>query len=254
MHYHLLPFMEQDAVYKSTAGNSWYDSPSGNGRSDTVIKTYISPLDPTIQGSGISSDWGNRAQVSYHANWHAFGGGWGEDWQIAGKARIPANFPDGTSSSIAFFERYAQCGPGTAADWNTYRYVSHIWGEDSDGSCFACPGPVTQNYGNNGAWQSPAFWMNLQLVSGAQMPDPGTPPAGYPINPATGDSAFLPYPIQMKPTQKQCDPTALQAMSAGGMLVVMMDGSVRSITPNVTRPTLARAIVPNDGFVLGSDW
>ena len=44
----------------------------------------------------------------------------------------------------------AQCGPGSAADWNTYRYVSHIWAEDSDGSCWACPGPVSQNYGNNG--------------------------------------------------------------------------------------------------------
>jgi hypothetical protein len=38
------------------------------------------------------------------------------------------------------------------------------------------------------------------------------------------------------------------------MLVVMMDGSVRSINVNITRATLARAIVPNDGFILGSDW
>jgi len=253
MHYFLLPYIEQDAVYKQTYGNSWRDSGNG-GRSDTVIKTYISPLDPTVAASGKSADWGNRGQASYHANWHAFGGGWGEDWQVGGKARIPASFPDGTTNTIAFFERYAQCGPGTAADWNTYRYASRIWGEDSDGSCFACPGPVTENYGNNGAWESPAWWMTIapggnKIVT---FDDPSRPPADYPIDRTTGNSRYM-TAIQTKPTQAQCDPTRLQAMSSV-MLVVMMDGSVKSVNPNISVQTLARAVTPNDGFVLGNDW
>src|SRR5947207_988693 len=143
-HYYLTPFIEQDNVFKNTCCDSWGDTPNG-GRADTVIKTYISPSDPSVSTSGLAADWGNRGQASYHANWHAFGGGWGEDWQIAGKARIPASFPTGTSNVIAFVERYTRCGPGTSGDWNSYIYVSHVWGEDSDGGCNACPGPVTEN-------------------------------------------------------------------------------------------------------------
>jgi prepilin-type N-terminal cleavage/methylation domain-containing protein len=250
MHYHLTPYIEQDAVHKQTTGNSWRDTPN-NGRADTVIKTYISPLDPTVT-DGKASDWGNRGQASYHANWHAFGGGWGEDWDVGGRARIPASFPDGTSSTIAFFERYARCGPGTSADWNTYRYASRIWGEDSDGGCFACPGPITENYGNLGAYESPAWWMSINGF-GVSYPDRNTPPADYPINRTTGVSRYMTLP-QVKPTQQECDPTRLQAMSSGGMLVVMMDGSVRSVGTSVDVQTLARAVTPNDGLVLGGNW
>jgi hypothetical protein len=38
------------------------------------------------------------------------------------------------------------------------------------------------------------------------------------------------------------------------MLVVMVDGSVRTVAQNVTVNTLAKAVVPNDRFPLGSDW
>jgi prepilin-type N-terminal cleavage/methylation domain-containing protein len=269
MHYFLLPYIEQNNVYKGTCCNSWRDSGNG-GRSDTVIQVYISPLDPTIEGVGESSDWGNRGQVSYFANWHAFGGGWGEDWQIAGKAKIAASFPDGTSNVIAFMERYAKCGPGTSADWNAYKYVSHIWSEDSDGSCFACPGPVTEYYNpanadnHFGAYQSPAWWMSIGpggATYGVQFPNPNQAPPDYPLNRSNsvingvppGASRYM-TAIQAMPTQQQCDPTRLQALSPGGMLVVMMDGSVRAVSTSVSTATLARAVTPNDGLPLGDDW
>jgi prepilin-type N-terminal cleavage/methylation domain-containing protein len=249
MHFHLLPYIEQGNVHKNTFGNSWQLPP--NGMSRTVIPVYISPLDPTLQGDGRAPDWDNRGQTSYSANWHAFGGGWGEDWQIGGKARLPASFPDGTSNSIAFFERYAQCGAGTSNDWNSYIYASRIWAEDSDGSCFACPGPVTEHYGNNGAYQSPAWWMSIK-GKGVSYDNPTNKPADYPFDNA-GFSKYI-TPIQVAPTVKQCDPTRLQAMSAGGMLVLLMDGSVRSVSASSNMQTLARAIVPNDGLTLGNDW
>jgi prepilin-type N-terminal cleavage/methylation domain-containing protein len=255
MHYHLLPFIEQDAVYKNTCCNSWRDTPNG-GKSDTVIKTYISPLDESASADGLSTEWGNRGMASYHSNWHAFGGGWGEDWQISGKARIPASFPDGTSNVIAFVERYSICGPGTAADWNTYKFVSRIWAEDSDGSCFACPGPVTEFYNNAGAWESPAFWMAIGPGGskfGVQFPNPQSPPRDYPIDKSTGLSRYM-TAIQAQPSIADCDPTRLQAMSAAGMLVVMMDGSVRTVNANISTTTLARALVPNDRLPLGNDW
>jgi prepilin-type N-terminal cleavage/methylation domain-containing protein len=256
MHYYLLPYIEQDVVYKNTCCDSWRDSNNG-GRADSVIPTYLSPCDPSLSGEGLAPDWGNRGQTSYAANWHAFGGGWGEDWQIAGKARIPASFPDGTSNTIAFVEHYARCGlPGaSAANWNAYQYHSRIWAEDSDGSCFACPGPVTEYYGNNGAWESPAWWMTIRPGGGNPVvayTDPSQPPAGYPID-QNGHSQYM-QAMQITPLVDNCDPTRLHAMTPGGMLTLLMDGSCRSVAPGVSTDTLARAFVPADGLDLGSDW
>jgi prepilin-type N-terminal cleavage/methylation domain-containing protein len=251
MHYHLLPYIERNNEHKVTYCNSWRPKNDG-GAADTVIKTYMSPLDHTLESEGKATDWGNRGQTSYHANWHAFGGGWGEDWDVGGRAKIPTSFPDGTSNVIAFVERYARCGPGTAGDWNSYAYSNRIWGEDSGGDCFACPGPITEHYGNNGAYESPAWWMSIK-GHGVGYPNRNSSPFDYPINPDTGISKYI-TAIQTAPSIKQCDPTRLQAMTAGGMLVVMMDGSVRAVSTNTNVQTLARALTPGDGFSLGNDW
>ena len=249
LHHFLLPYIEQDAAFKRSRGNSWRDSGQG-GSSDLVVKTFISPTDPGNEG-GKASDWGNRGQASYHANWHAFGGGWGDDWGSGGHASIPNAFPDGTSSSIGFFERYSKCGPGTANDWNSNIYVSRIWAEDGA----PLPGPVTQHYGGNDAqlaWEAPTFWIDLAGLG--SYPNFNSPPPNYPINLATGQPWPGLTPIQAKPSIKQCNPKGLQASSSGGMLVVLMDGSVRNVSTSISLPTLARVIDPKDGLVLGNDW
>ncbi len=68
-----------------------------------VVKTFISPADPTIQ-EAIAA----RAEVSsYAANAKAFGKG----------PSLTASFPDGTSNTIAFAEHYAyKCG-GTSFEY-----------------------------------------------------------------------------------------------------------------------------------------
>jgi len=84
-------------------------------------------------------------------------------------------------------------------------------------------------------------------------PDKNTVPPDYPIDRTTGNSRYM-TAIQPSPTIEKCDPSRLQALSPAGMLVVMMDGSVRTVSVNVSNTTLARAVTRNDGFVLGSDW
>jgi prepilin-type N-terminal cleavage/methylation domain-containing protein len=246
MHFHLLPYIEQEGIYQHSLIESWRDTNNG-GSADKVVKTYVAPLDPGLPAS--NQTWFTRGATSYSSNWHAFGGGWGEDWQIAGKNRIPAQFPDGTSNVIGFLERYSVCGDGTA--WSSQTYVERIWAEDGQ-----IPNPKGEYYTlNNGgnvfqnqAWFSPCYWIDLSW------PDNGTPyPANYPVDPTTGLSAYQ-TPIQVAPPVKQCQPPRLQTFTLSGLQVVMMDGSVRNINPNISTATLAQAIVPNDGFVLGSDW
>ncbi len=251
MHYHLLPFIEQGNVHKQTCCNSWWYEPYG--RSRTIIPVFISPLDPTIEGNGQASDWDNRGQISYAPNWHAFGGGWDEDWQYGGKARIPRNFPDGTSNIIAFVERYAKCGPGSAADWNSYIYVTRIWADDGE----PLTGPISTCYQNT-SWEAQTFWIDVPSTrcgtGHGYHPNGGIPkPADYPINLVTGKSPYM-TPIQPTPTLQQCGPTRLQSMSDGGMLIVMMDGHVRNVTVATSTDTLARAFTPDDRLPLGSDW
>jgi prepilin-type N-terminal cleavage/methylation domain-containing protein len=246
MHYHLLPYIEQESIYQHSFIEAWRDSPAG-GDADSVVKTYVAPLDPGLPAN--DKTWPSavpRGATSYSSNWHAFGGGWGEDWQIAGKNRMPAQFPDGTSNVIGFFERYSVCGDGTS--WDSSRYVERIWGESGQvpnpkGQFYTTPGS-TQNQ----CWFNPSYWIPLAW------PDNGTPyPPDYPIDTATGLSKYQ-VPIQVAPPVNQCQPPRLASFTTSGLQVSLMDGSVRNINPNISTATLAQAIVPNDGFVLGNDW
>jgi len=231
--YFILPFMEQDNVYKSTAQNSW--------RSEAIIKTFLGPTDPTLPAGGRTWTSGNgRGATSYAANWHAFGGGWGEDWQIGGKARIPGAFPDGTSSTIGYAEWYSVCGPGGGSTGD--KYVERIWGEDGQ-NC----GPLAEpsNRQGNNVRFCPAWW--AYFPGGFQLDNPSQIPvsSGYPLT-------YITLP-QFGVIQNQCDPRRLQGGTAG-INVLLMDGSVRSVSPSVSQLTWAKAILPNDGGVMGNDW
>jgi prepilin-type N-terminal cleavage/methylation domain-containing protein len=263
IHYFLLPYIEQDAVYKkqsvlqtainnNTGSTSWMTKDASDGISLSALKIYTAPNDPSITGDAIT--WDRSGAASYAANWHAFGGGWDDDWQSGGKARIPATFPDGTSNTIGFLERYAICGDGAAPnDWDhSWVHAERGWQEDG-----AQPGPIAQYNQATACWNSPSYWIPAGLSGG------GTGHGGfngyaniaadYPINIVTGTSAYLVAP-QSAPPIKTCDPTRLQAYGGSTMQVLMMDGSVRGVSVSVDLATLARALVPNDGFPLGSDW
>jgi prepilin-type N-terminal cleavage/methylation domain-containing protein len=254
--YHLLPYIEQTAVHDHSYDQSWRFSSAG-GMADAVIPTYISPLDPGLFPDDKADDWSPndpefRGQCSYHSNWHTFGGGWNDDWQTGGSFRMPNSYPDGTSNTIGFFERYARCGNGTApGDWNSNIYASHIWAEDGP-----IPGPIAEHYiqANNDQWirhwLGPVWWITLP---GGYDPSAGVPaPPDYPMDKA-GHSKYM-TAIQNQPTIAQCDPSRLQAMSPGGMLVGMMDGSVRNVSASTDPDILAKAVIPNDKFPLPGDW
>jgi prepilin-type N-terminal cleavage/methylation domain-containing protein len=257
MHYFLLPFLEQDNLYRrpelATMGStsSWMvkNFPGGG-----PLKVYMAPHDPSIPGDGIMWDRGGAA--SYHSNWHAFGGGWDEDWQVGGKARIPGTFSDGTSNTIGFMERYARCGPGTNGNpWDqSWLYAERTWQESG-----SLPGPITQFHNPMSSWTTPTFWMPAGTTGGGGGQGGfqnftalanAVPP--YPIDPISGVSSYI-QAIQAAPAVAQCDPRRLTSFGAS-MQVLLMDGSVRAVAPNVNPQTLARALIPNDGFVLGNDW
>jgi hypothetical protein len=79
-------------------------------------------------------------------------------------------------------------------------------------------------------------------------------------NPAlSGNNAYAPTVQNLLPPQggvrpNNCDPFRAQALSAGGCLVGLGDGSVRNVSTSVSPATWRNAMLPDDGNVLGSDW
>ncbi len=220
--YFLLPFIEQANLYNQTSGRSY--------TTNAVVKTFVAPGDPSMPSN--NQTWFSRGATSYASNWHAFGGGWGHDWQGDQFARIQSSFPDGTSNTIGYFERYSVCGDQTLT--SGVNFTQHIWNEDGqygDNAGLLYNGPNTLF--------SPDYFV---VVPGGVDPLP----TNYP-------GAYITVP-QSTPTIVQCDPTRLQSFTAGGIQVLLMDGSVRTVSTGISPTTWLYAIVPNDGQVLGSDW
>jgi prepilin-type N-terminal cleavage/methylation domain-containing protein len=261
LQYFMMPFIEQDNIYNNpqingSPGSTWALKHKTGHQANSwwfdrsVVKTLQAPADPSLPGSGrgwaTGDDGQPRSLTSYGGNWHVFRGGWGEDWQVGGINRI-SSITDGLSNTIFFAERYAICGDPAHAWEHPVRYAEHIWNEDGQNV-----GPVAEPWGENKAGISPvlapSFWVHVALWSGIggsdsihwkQLPN-------YPWAYAVV--------FQQKPIVKQCVPQLLQALSSGGIMVGMGDGSVRGVSQAVSAATWGRAIDPADGLPLGTDW
>ncbi len=241
-YYFLLPFIEQDNVYKTTGSNSW--------NSNAVIKTFIAPNDPSVPGDGRT--WSSRGAASYAANWHVFHGGWDEDWSKGGITTF-ASITDGLSNTVFFAERYAVCGDPQYNGSDQNRYVEHIWGEDGQGSGARYYG--YQSTGGGGPLFAPSFFAMGALNNTGL---PAVPDFVNWQNVKNYPWAYMALPqIQppVRPTNGQvCDPHRVQGFSTGGISVCMGDGSVRTVSSGVSQPTWGKAVDPSDGLSMGSDW
>ncbi len=137
----LLPFIEQDNLYKLGTTNNGGSVYNTNVHTN-MVKPFQSPTDPTSNektyGWGVSS---------YAMNYQVFGRPghpWGWAWGCMGNTRL-ASMQDGTSNTILFAEKRAGCRGGSNgsngnlwchgwwnADWmpmfgNTDVYGSNAW-------------------------------------------------------------------------------------------------------------------------------
>jgi len=136
-HFFLLPFIEQDNVYKRGTGGCW-----NNGNASAVVKTFLCPSDTSHQ-NGIAPNTG-WAVTSYAMNWAMFGASVnqepGGNWRNTSKYTI-GNIPDGSSNTISFFERYGYfpaygwaqmwsypTGQNTPWGWVQWANTNYPWG------------------------------------------------------------------------------------------------------------------------------
>jgi prepilin-type N-terminal cleavage/methylation domain-containing protein/prepilin-type processing-associated H-X9-DG protein len=114
---HILPFIEQSGLYKSS-----YAKPEPNDRNGglgtysqwvgpmnspgVTVKTYICPSDYTQSGRLSHSSYGINGQLFRH----------NYQWGGVGLSMYPASLSDGTSNTIMLTEKLASCNFGNYPD------------------------------------------------------------------------------------------------------------------------------------------
>jgi len=113
---HLLPFIEQDNLYKSSLVGAGVDDRNGflptysqwtSQIQNSRVKTYVCPSDYTMGAS-------EKARSSYGLNGQVFRHNY--QWGNIGLLRYPASIPDGTSNTIFYTEKLAHCNTGNYTD------------------------------------------------------------------------------------------------------------------------------------------
>ncbi len=138
--FHLLPYIEQQNLYQASAGGYAINGVTYNAYSpianaavyNLTVPTFQCPADPSLSGGHPQGM--TEGGASYGCNFFAFGtytasypNGVGtppytvSKYDAWGINRIPTNFPDGTSSTVLFTEKYARCEypPGTTTGGGT---------------------------------------------------------------------------------------------------------------------------------------
>jgi prepilin-type N-terminal cleavage/methylation domain-containing protein/prepilin-type processing-associated H-X9-DG protein len=221
--FHLLPYIEQDNLYKQCvcANGHGYDVEQGvlpasaGGVMQNIVQTYLCPSDPTLN-NGFTG-WASAG--SYVFNGMIFQA----DWR--GYSKFPAFIQDGTSNTILFSETYAMANApagynGDATLW-WWDYNSFQTPKNSNGDC----GPL--NY------IGPNF---TPLITPSQV--------------YCGTNT-TPWSWGGKVSVCMCRATSPHP---GGVNVAMGDGSVRNVTGSISGSTWYAACTPNAGDLLGSDW
>jgi prepilin-type N-terminal cleavage/methylation domain-containing protein/prepilin-type processing-associated H-X9-DG protein len=264
--FHLLPFIEQENVWKMATWIDWsgfvgqtnpnpantinigvvwptWDSVNVGNYTwlrQTRMPVYQCPSDPSL---GNCIDW-CPGDASYAGNYQVFGNQANTSvkptaanratlWD--GQSRLPASIPDGTSNTIFFAEKYSRCegrvfNSNTGGTW-WMRGVLH----------------GAKSLGQGGDDSYPGDRLSAVFAGGVAATDNTIW--------ATGTaSLFLVQPRNFLQSTGQCFRTHASTGHTGGMNVGMGDGSVRFLSQGISATTWWIAVVPNDGLVLGSDW
>ena len=200
------------------------------------INLCVSPADPTLNARAINSpdDQPPPTLTSYAYNVKVC--------SPVRPPRLPSGVPDGTSNTILWAEHYARCDT-----------VDYLW-DRNDRELFL------YGFGT----QPPYFAASFQV----DLVTSGTPPrtvvkllrqeVSFQVRPCTvkryaGLGGVEARKVPECGSQPPCDPRLPQTPHSSGMLVALVDGSVRTISAGIKPEIFWGAVTPAGGEVLG-DW
>ncbi|MBI1832448.1 MAG: DUF1559 domain-containing protein [Planctomycetes bacterium] len=217
--FYILPFVDQDPLYKAANGNS-------HNVGATVVPIYLCPSDPSVTNANIYGGCGvmqsdviqrdGFASCNYAANVMVF--------DPRQTKSLQTSMPDGTSVTVMIAERYRNCSPDAA----------------NGGGCTLPAWAWNTSINGGDCWTSPTF---------------GARQAGiYQLNcngAATSNGAL---PFQGGPSAQKCNWYVTQGGHSGNMVIGMGDGATRTVTSSISVATWVNACNPGDGNPLGGDW
>jgi prepilin-type N-terminal cleavage/methylation domain-containing protein len=258
IHVHLMPYMEQDNVYKTflsgaaatatsicTAQVPPFLSPSDystttlNGIQNFAanIRVFSSiSVNGTLTGpSGLTSANYSTATVLAQTSGVTPPGAAAAVSLFDSTAAIPRTFQDGTSNVIIFATVLGNCGTGATPKARMY----------------AAP-PVGAAGGGAASYATPSNAGTAAVGSffGANSAGPYVGASATVLT--AGKEIF-----QVAPVLTNCDSYSdgpPQSFYTGGIQVGIGDGTTRTLAPSISPATWAGALCPADGVVLGSDW
>jgi hypothetical protein len=220
---HLLPFLQQDSLYERLMAGEPVDN--------AVVPPYLTASDFTARGDngGVTNFAGNarvfaaETDTKYAKGAHypikASSLAWTKPVRPVTHLAIN-RIMDGTSNTIAFGTVYSRCAP---AD------IQRGWAAGNDTATADSASPAQALFAvytkRNGATQ------NTRAS-------------------ATDQTAIW----QLRPSQNDCNVSLLQSFCTMGLSVSQFDAAVRIIAPNISVETWIRAVLPNDGTPMASDW
>jgi prepilin-type N-terminal cleavage/methylation domain-containing protein len=244
--FHLLPYLEQGDLYRSALGSVPFPAPAGptvvhypgNGNVySQKVAGFICPSDPSVEPTGVVMIQGYSFGVSCYApnalvnTQSDFSTDPPTTITVQGRTNVLA-ITDGASNTIYHAEKYARCSNATLP-------------------------PAFQDGGTAWAYTtSPLFpWQPPPMVLPGKAFQPGFAIPGLAARGAP--NAIGPgskFQVRPTPFLGNCDPTRAATAHPGGIVVGMADGSVRTLSPNMSGATWWSAVTPSGGEVLGADW
>ena len=216
--FYLLPYIEQDNLYKLANG----DSMNVGG---TVVRTYLCPSDPSLINANSYGGCGVMQSLEVQRN------GFGSSNYAAnvmvfdprGSKSVEVAMIDGTANTVMMAERYRNCSPDGA----------------NGGGC-TLPAWAWNTMANGGdPWSSPTF---------------GAAQAGiYNMNANGAQTNYGGIGFQANPSIQRANWYVTQGAHSS-MQVGLGDGSVRGVNPAMSVNTWINACNPTDGNALGSNW
>jgi prepilin-type N-terminal cleavage/methylation domain-containing protein len=239
--FYLLPYLDQEPLWNQSVSGGAYVS-NNNNVQQVVLSVYICPSDPSYIPEATNNFafgcYAANALSFSHATYNNVPGDYlncyvtgmdpsgiaviDDSYAICtGGKTLGNSFPDGTSNTIFWVEKYAQCGPAVAGV-NPFSFSTQ--------------------------------WADRFAVYSA-------PYVGFYPNPNTGNPAIpVNYGVagmflsQPNPWQSACTKPVASGNHPGGIMVGLGDGSVRFCAKSLNPDIWWMAMVADDGNPIPAEW